>query len=442
MFKKLSLILFLAIGLGAFLVLRPILFKKHVNPRIVDRLPDSDFIGRAYVLDLARETSGMMYYHKIPFRDLFTYEFILSQGKLYGLNLQNPVYFFANEKGDWGALIEVTDSSKISEGIERLKSFIKIEDELIKENRVYRFKKEKGYLTYSKNYMFIYKGDDFETKLEKVSNAKYLDITPAWRTFLREKQFKDEKLVIYSNWSKLKENGVETAIFAHNSDSVSFSLLTYIRNKKPLNISLKKEGTNFRNGDFTNKILNIHLDISKLRNDPTDPLYMWLLKIGKKVSFPTSEFLEAWEGDLSFRQGGYQTVKETYIESVLDDDFNVTEVEMEKEVKVPGFSLMFSANKKARRLINRLLAKGILTKDDEYYRFLFSPQLKMKTMSNYYIFHSGSYTPKTEESEKNNGTWTKNGTKIEFSLDSLSKNEVFGSIYIPVNRIISRSRFF
>ena len=442
MFKKLSLILFLAIGLGAFLILRPFLFKKHEIPRIIDRLPDSDFLGRAYILDVARETSGMMYYNKIPFRDLFSHEFILSQGKLYGLNLQNPVYFFANEKGDWGALIEVTDSSKISEGIERLKTFIEIDEELYKENRVYRFKKEKSYLTYSKNYMFIYKGDDFQTKLDKVSNAKYLDITPTWRTFLREKQFKEEKLVIYSNWSKLKENGVETAIFAHNSDSVSFSLLTYIRNKKPLNISLKKEGLNLRAGDFSSKMLNIHMDVSKLKKNPTDPLYMWLVKIGKKISFPTTEFIEAWEGDLSFRQGGFQTVKETYIESVLDDDFNVTEVEMEKEVKVPGFSLMLSVNKKARSLINRLLAKGILTKDDEYYRFLFSPQLKMKSKSNYFIFHSGEYTPKTENNEKNTGIWTKNGTKIEFSLDSLSKYEVFGSIYIPVNRILGRNRFF
>jgi hypothetical protein len=111
-------------------------------------------------------------------------------------------------------------------------------------------------------------------------------------------------------------------------------------------------------------------------------------------------------------------------------------------VKVPGFSLMFSVNQKARSLINRLLAKGILTKEDEYYRFLFSPQLKMKSKSNYFIFHSGEYTPKTEKTEKNSGIWTKNGTKIEFSLDSLSKYEAFGSIYIPVNRIISRNRFF
>jgi hypothetical protein len=46
----------------------------------------------------------MLYYNKIPFRDLLSYEFILSQGKLYGLNLQKPIYFFGKEKGDVGAI--------------------------------------------------------------------------------------------------------------------------------------------------------------------------------------------------------------------------------------------------------------------------------------------------------------------------------------------------
>lgn len=442
MFKKITLILILSVGLGAFLVLRPYIFRKHDIPRVEDRLPDADFIGRAYVLDVARETSGMLYYHKIPFRDLFSQEFILSQGKLYGLNLQNPVYFFANETGDWGAIVQVSDSSKILEGIERLKKFADIKDTVYDDQTVYHYKKENGYMAYSNNYMLIYKGNNFDSTFHRVTKAKRNDLTPTWRAFLKEKQFKDEKLVLYSNWSKLKENGVETAIFAHDSDSVSFSLLAYVRNKKPLNVKMKDSGKNLKNGEFTNKLLNVHLDISKLRDDPSDPLYKWLVKIGRKVSFPTKDFLDAWEGDLSFRQGGFQVVKETYIESLLDDDFNVTEVEMTKEVKVPGFSVMFSVNKRGRQLIKRLLAKGILTQEEEYFRFLYSPQLKMKVKENYFIFHSGQYTPKTEDHGKNSGVWTQRGTKVEFSLDSLSKYEAFGSIYIPVDRIISRNRFF
>lgn len=442
MFKKISLIIFLSIALGAFLILRPYIFRKSVPPRIEDRLPDADFLGRAYVLDVARETSGMMYYHKIPFRDLFSYEFILSQGKLYGLNLQNPVYFYGNEGGDWGALVEVTDSSKVYEGIERLGKFISITDTLVEEQKIYQFKKENGYLYYGQNYLFIYKGNHFKANFDRVHKAKRYDVEPSWRAFLKEKHFRDEKLVLYSNWSKLKDNGIETALFAHDSDSTSFSLKTYVRNKKPLNVKMKKEGMNLKSGEFTSKMLNVHLDIEKLRNDPEDPLYKWMVKLGKKISFPTAEFLNAWEGDLSLRQGGFQTVQETYIESVLDDDFNVTEVEKTKDVKVPGYSIMFSVNKNGKQLINRLLAKGILTQEEQYFRFLFSPQLKMSTKNNYFIFHTGQFPPKIEQNAANNGVWTQRGTRLEFSLDSLSRYEVFGSIYIPVDRIISRNRFF
>jgi hypothetical protein len=444
MFKKFSLIFILAVALIAFLILRPYIFPKTEIPRVEDRLPDADFIGRAYILDVARETSGMLYYHKVPFRDLFTQEFILSQGKLYGLNLQNPVYFFANEGGDWGAIVQVSDSSKMMEGIERLRKFIEIEDSMYDDHRVYHYPKEKGYLTYSNNYMLLYKGEKFDSIFHRVTKAKRGDLSATWKSFLKEGQFKDDKLVLFSNWSKLKEKGIETAIFAHDSDSISFSLKAYIRNKKPLNFSMKKEGLNLKTGEFTSKMVNLHLDITKLRNAPEDPLYQLLVKLGKKIGFPTKDFLNAWEGDLSFRQGGYQVVKETYIESVLDDDFNVTEVEMEKEVKVPGFTLMLSVNKNGRQLINRLVAKGIITQNEnkDKYRVLFSPELKMTSKENYFIFHTGQYAPKTINDGNNSAIWTQQGTKLEFSLDSISKYEVFGSIYIPVDRIIRRNRFF
>jgi hypothetical protein len=442
MFKKFTLIFILSASLAAFLFLRPYLFRKTEIPRIEDRLPDGDFLGRAYVLDIARETSGMLYYHKIPFRDLFSYEFILSQGKQYGLNLQDPVYLFAKQNGNWGALVHVSDSSKIMDGIERLKKFIDIRDSILEDHKIFIFPKEKGYLMYSHNYLLVYKGEQFGKIFDRVTKAKRGDLNPSWKAFLTEKQFKDEKLVLFSNWSKLKENGVKTAIFAHDSDSISFRLKTFIRNEKPLNFSMKSTGLNFRTGNYVSRMLNVHLDISKLRNAPDDPLYQWMVKWGKKISFPTKEFINAWEGDLSFRQGGFQTIKETYVESVLDEDFNVTEVEKEKEVKVPGFSLMLSTNENDRHLLNKLFSKGILTQKNNELRFLFSPPLKMQKKGSYYYFFSGDYVPKTEEQLQNNGIWLYKGTSYQFSIDSLSRYEVYGSVYIPVNRIIRRSRFF
>lgn len=435
MFKKITLILILSVALAGFLILRPYIFKHQEAPTIEDRLPDADFIGKAYLLDVARETSGMLYYNKIPFRDLLSYEFLLSQGKLYGLNLQKPIYFFGKEKGDIGAVIQVSDSSKIGEGIKRLTKIIALDDTLINEQKIYRYKKEKMFLSYSNNYLFVFKGSHFENIYKRVTMAKRDDQSRLWKAFLKEPQFKKEKLVIYSNSDKLKKYGIERVILAHDSDSTSFSLKAYMKNLKPFNFQQKEAGLSFANTGLTNKMLNIHVNTKKLRQHPEDPLYKLLVQLGKRISFPTTEFLAAWEGDLSFREGGKQTIEESYIETVLDEDFNTTEVEKKKAVEVPGFSLLFTTNNKGKIFINKLFAKGILTKTDGKFRFLYSPPLKMNVVKNTYFFFSGDACPTTEVHAKNNGIFLRKGTRIEFNLDSLSRQEAFGTLYIPVDRI-------
>jgi hypothetical protein len=87
------------------------------------------------------------------------------------------------------------------------------------------------------------------------------------------------------------------------------------------------------------------------------------------------------------------------------------------------------------------MAKGIITQEENKFRFLFSPALNFKKKENYFMFHSGAFTPGIEEHRRNNGVWTERGTRVQFSIDSLSKNEAFGTIYIPVDRIIRRSKF-
>jgi hypothetical protein len=442
MFRKILFVLILATTVGGFLYLKPYLNGHVEQPNFEDRLPKADFLGRCYLLDVAKETSGMMFYNKIPFRDFFSQEFLLSQGKNYGLDLQKPLYFFANENGNWGVMIEVTDSSKITPGIQRLSKLMSLTDTLIYEQKAYKYEKELGYLTYDKNWLFIYKGTQFTNDLKQILFAQKNGIAPCWKAFLAEKQFKDEKLVLYSNWDKLKKHGVETALFAHNSDSSSFSLLTYVRNKKPLNVKMKNSGLGWSSKESTNKLLSIHLDVSKLRTDKKDPIYRYLVKMGKKISFPTADFLNAWNGDLSFKQGGSTIIKEEFVKSEMDEEFNVIEIKSTKDVLVPGFSLMFSVNENGPYFINRLFQKGILRKENNYYRFVTSPQLKMMLKNGYYYFYSGAFPSKTEENPSNHGIWTERGTKVGFSLDSLSSNEVFGSIHIPVDRIIRRNKFF
>lgn len=440
MIRKTITIVILAAALGAFLYFKPFLFQKPTPPRLIDRLPSADFIGKANILDLARETSGMMYYHKIPFRDFTSYEFLLGQGKMYGLNLQKQVYLFGNEVGDWGCMVEVSDSSKIGQGIERLRKFITIEDTTINDHKIFNYKKEKMFLHYGRNYLFFYKGADFNNYFNQVTKAKYLGIDKAWKTFLSKKQFRDEHLVIYSNWERLQNMGIKTAMFAHDSDSLSFNLKSYLRKESPFYITKKESGKGFKNIENATKSIELHLDISELRKHPEDKLYKELAKIGKRFGFPFVDFLKSWNGDLSFMEGGLQTIQETYIETELDEDFNTAEVEKTREVVVPGYSVYFTSTYHTPIFINKLLKKGILTQEEQNYRFLFSPLLHTTNNRTSYQFYSGQQAPKTVQSTRNQVIWTKEGTRYIFNIDSLNTYEAFGSLQIPVRRIFRRNK--
>jgi hypothetical protein len=438
--RKTITIVILAAALGAFLYYKPFMFEKPNPPRLIDRLPSADFIGKANILDLARETSGMMYYHKIPFRDFTSYEFLLGQAKMYGLNLQKQVYLFGNEGGDWGCMVEVSDSSKIGQGIERIRKFITIDDTTINGQQVFRFKKEKMYLHFERNYLFFYKGSEFKSYFTQVTKAKHLGINKNWKTFLSKKQFRNEHLVIYSNWERIQNMGIKTAMFAHDSDSLSFNLKSYFRKEQPLFIAKKEFGKGLRNIENATKSIELHLDISELRQHPDDKLYIELSKIGKSFGFPFVDFLKAWDGDLSFMEGGVQKVQETYIETELDEDFNPSEIEKTREIIVPGYSVYFTSTLYAPTFIDKLIKKGILTQEQENFRFLFSPLLRKKNNQKAYQFYSGQKTPKIEQSSRNQVIWTKEGTRYVFNLDSLNTYEIFGSLQIPVRRIFRKNK--
>jgi len=86
--NKVLLIVMLCALLGLFLYLRPRLFAPKPEPTLMDRLSEGHIIGRFFLLDVARETSSMLYKQKVPFREYMTYDFLLSQGKSYGLDIQ------------------------------------------------------------------------------------------------------------------------------------------------------------------------------------------------------------------------------------------------------------------------------------------------------------------------------------------------------------------
>lgn len=436
MFRKISLILFLAIGLGGFLVLRPYLFGKKEYPTIQDRLPDADFLGHSKLLNLAKEISGMLYYYKVPYREFLSEEFILAQAKTYGLQVQNTSYLFANDDASWGIIIELTDSSKVSSGIQKLKHSFPIKDTLIGSKKAYVFEDIQGYLHYDEHYIVFYQGNNPGQYIRRIAYAAVNQVSPNWRAFLNQKQYLGNQLTIYTNWKKLQDATISQAIAYPKIDSTHISLYSCLTSKDTLPLSLKTNGKNFKTGNFTTKLVNVHLDQTRLKQNPNHPFYKYLVKQGKKIGFPTNDFLQAWEGDLSFSQGGLFSGKEKYIESELDDDFNITEVVKVRDVKVPGFALLYSTNEKGAAFFAKLLSKGVLTEQEGNYYFLLSPPLKLKKNANHQLFYSSYSAPKMIQDSVSHINWTYKGTEFKFEIDSIKTFEFFGKLSFPMNKIL------
>jgi hypothetical protein len=126
----------------------------------------------------------------------------------------------------------------------------------------------------------------------------------------------------------------------------------------------------------------------------------------------------------------------------MDENFNVTDVEKVKETKVTGYSVMITMNSKGPSFMNLLMKKGILNKDGDYYRFLFSPQLTMQKKKNSYLFYSGSTSPKMVKNDLNYGEWYDTGLHYSVSLDSLNMYEAFGSFNVPAKLVLKKNKFF
>jgi hypothetical protein len=441
-FRKIAAIIILASSLGGFLYFRHLLLQEDNNPTLVDRMPEGDFMIRANILDIAKETSALMHSNKVKFRDFISHEFLLGQAKNYGLDLIAPTYIFANESGEWGALIAVMDSSKIRPGINRLQQTLDIKDTNMFRHPVYYWKEEKARLSFGENWLFIYKGENFKKHLFQIVNTEQGGLLPKWAEFLAEEKFKNQKLVLSSRCKKLRDIGIEKALIAHDNDSSHFSVLTYFKAMKPWSFSAREKGKSLNYNTYTDRFLNVHMNVPKWDTLKKDPLYKVLQKWSRKIAFPLKEFFIAWQGDLSFVQGGYQVITETYIETEMDENFNRQEVSKTRELRVPGFSLALSMNKNAPLLLSILRERGILTDEEDKVRFLFSPPLNYSVKENYHLFYSGEYSPKLVKDNFNNGLWNEKGTKFNFQLDSLNEFEAFGSMIFPVEKLIQRNKFF
>lgn len=437
MAKKLFFIFILALGFAAYLIFRPYFNEKIIPPSILDRLPDDEYIGRINLLDFARESQKITEKNEVEFKDFLSYEFLLSQSKSYGIDLQKTAYVFGNSKNEFGLIVYLSDSSKVTQGINKLKIVYPIKDSLIGNRKICVLKKEKLYFYYDKSYAFIYKGNNFKTKFSRIVDAKAGSQSAMWKNFLNESIYSKDFFVLSTTSNQIKELGFSKAIVSLHSDSSHFLVKSAIAKTSPLNIGLKEKGNSFEKSTETSSFLNLHLDISKFRENPDNEILQVINKYAKRISFPTQDFINAWEGDVSFMQGGQTSVTETYIETIMDEEFNPIEVRKTKSIPVPKYSVMLTLNDKKESFFQQLLLKGIMTRDGTNYRFLTSPPLVRQDLKNQTIFNSGQLIPKIIETSDNYGFYYANGKKYEFALKEIDENYIMGEFKILFSDFIN-----
>lgn len=435
-----SAIVGLCLGLVALLIVKP--WKTEVeSPRFVDRLPMSEIIGRTNILNLAKDFIPTIYQNQISFREFISPEFILSQGKINGLDLQRPIYFFGSQSNtdieEWGMMFHVSDSSKLYPGIKRFEKITAIKDSSLFDHRIFIFPEYNLSISYGKDWLLVTDRKSFKKQLDHVVHARIKSIYPRWRAFIEERLYKGKSLQVSIVSKQLRSYGVSSALLASSADSNSVTLHTRLTNMDTIPFSLKQTGERFERTEFTRRMINLHLNIDRLKNEKNHPLYTALKKLTQKVSFPLDEFLNTWDGDIAFRQGGLQTLIEPYIESELDDNFNVTEVTKYKQVKISGFELKMSMNENRPSFIKHLYSKGILTREGKKMRMLYFPPMKMQAEDESLNFYTSSFRPVAIPDSTQSVLWDFNYTPVQFTLDSIHSKTAYGKINIGLSKLVN-----
>lgn len=442
MYRNLLIILALAIGLTVLLIYRPWITEEAPDPRLIDRLPEAEIIGMSNVLELSNSLSSSLYYYKVPFRDLISPNFILSQGKNYGIDVQSSVYVFMNENEgipvDWGILASVKDSSKVREGIAQIQKFIELETHRANNNKYYTSQAYNMHAIYGTDWLLIYQGNHFSENLATVLSAKHGKINQRWEQFIDQNIEDSKALVTNFKLDWMEEYGLNSADVSMKNDSTNLILETTLNLIDDVGFELKDQGPGFAPQEYTRHMISVHINPDGIRSDPNHILRKILQKHSKKIAFPNEAFWTAWNGDMAFRQGGYEYITEQYVESELDENFDVSEVVKYRKVKVSGFSLYFSMNENIDNFVSAIRKKGILTQFDQKYRLLYSPPLNMFKTDTSLTFYTNRYTPNMYIDTINTINWGFDFSPIGFHLETVKNKNIIGKVIVPLEKISSK----
>ena len=435
MYKKIIIIVLLAILLiGVLIYITPLEENQVDQNRIEHILPEADLVGRVRVLDLLKETSDMLIFNNVKARQFLTYEFILSMAKMYGIDLQSPVYIFANDRGDYGLVIPLFNMDKLNDAIERIEIDFEVSDSIINDQKVYRIDDQDIYFYKRKKYAVIYKGDYFSEIYKDLSRKSNYTREP-WKMLFSNPYFKNEHLVLFSKSKMLNDLGVNHVFLAQDTDSTELYLKSRIVMNDSIPFLMNQNGKTINFSDYSKRMVDLHLNFQQLNTHSKKVVASKFKNLSKKISFPIEEFVELWAGDLCFEEGGFYKITEKYIETELDENFETQEVEKVRERLIPRYKLMVSTTKPANIFINSLISKGIITREDEQYRFLFSPLFDMKIYKNAFIFYTSEKIPRIVPSKENKLRWDYKSIELNLDIDTTINNTIFGGVRIPSNTI-------
>lgn len=410
------------------------------KPNFLDRLPTASVIGKADILNFADQLQPLFYYYKLPSREFVSKEFFLRQAKTYGLDIQKPVYFFGeldslqSNNQNWGALIHVADSSKIQQGIEYINIFLDIKTEEVQKHRIINVPSIDLAFVYGEDWMLLSQPQNVKHYLNPVVSAKLNQMTPEWESFLQYDSLHQSTFTSRIRTQKISDLGFEKLNVKLKNDSSSLMIETEVvaQNDFPFELGIVQNG--LQQEEFTKNFGNINIINLNKTELAKQAYYEKMVELASRFSFPLEDFLNTWTGQLSFRQGGWHIIREKYIESEYDENFNYVEVTKYKSTKVKGLSVFLSVNDELEAFKAQLISKGILTNQERKNYFLFSPPLNEKVSDSSVLYYTNRYMPEFKDSLPQGGMTTLDKVPYHIRIDSLKGRRLYGELSFPLEK--------
>lgn len=437
--RILFIAILVALLIGVFFY-QPLLFPKKAYPEIEDRLPDAPIIGHINVIDLTDHVVPLLFKQKVAYRDLISTDFILTQAKSGGINIQKPTYFYVTDKEDVGLLFSVSDSSKIPTAIEKLSAFVDVHDTIIGTQTAYKINQYNVYIYAERDWLFVYKGNNFLKHLFQIKYADNTSRRKRWQNFLEDEHFKNQVGAISYRTKATAKKGLNYIGATFTLDSTNIYIKTFIQDKDKFPFKLKSKGEGIPIDKEKSKYYaDLHIQIDEKQKLEETYLYDLIQPFAKQINFPLKEFIAGWGGDLSLDIDRKVMVKESYIDTEFDDDFEAVDVQKNRWVERKQFSF-FASSKESyfRTFTNQLFGRGFLRKEGDTHYFLAIPFINIVQKENSLSLYTGYY-PKTEEvSATNTAVFIYDNTVFKFKIDTITTNELHMNATIPFSYVAKK----